>query len=85
MYGTLLSRYIILSPSARSFDGVQSHPRSKKWRTKRFPLYNHIGNLLNGLQAQGKGTERVGQVSASPKPHEDNTSPIHTHLVAMAP
>ncbi|TFK81401.1 hypothetical protein K466DRAFT_502170, partial [Polyporus arcularius HHB13444] len=54
---------------------IKSHPRSKKW-SKQFPLYNRIGNLLNGLQAQGKGTVHVGQVSASPKPHEDNTSSL---------
>ena len=33
----------------------------KKWCTKKFPLFNHIGNLLNGTHANGNDTVRVTQ------------------------
>jgi hypothetical protein len=32
----------------------QSHPKSKQWRTKPFPLYDEMADLVDGSRASGK-------------------------------
>ncbi|KAH9037598.1 Myb/SANT-like DNA-binding domain-containing protein [Lactarius pseudohatsudake] len=40
----------------------------KKYRTKPFPLYNAIGDLVDGTRATGKGAFRAGRTSAFEPP-----------------
>lgn len=48
---------------------------SRKYRTKPFPLYDPIGDLVDGSRATGEGTFHAGQVSAfAPPPSE---TPAH--------
>ena len=45
----------------------------KTFRTKPFPLYNAIGDLVDGTRATGEGVFQAGQTSA----FDRNVSPTH--------
>lgn len=41
----------------------QAHPKAKKWRTSRFPLYDEIAVLVDGIVATGEGAFHAGSDS----------------------
>ena len=52
-----------------------SNNKLKTFRTKPFPLYNTIGDLIDGTQATGEGVFQAGQMSA----FDCNISPTHNN------
>ena len=58
---------------------IQVHPTAKTWRTKGFPLYNKILEIVDGIVATGEGTFHAGQpipLTIQPEPIQERSTSL---------
>ena len=55
-------QHILSDPS------LQKHPKAQPFRKKGFPLFDDIGNLIDGTRATGEFAFRAGQSRQTPGP-----------------
>ena len=46
----------------------QSHPKSKPWHTKPFPLYDNIAELVDGMHASGEKWAKIKKKKGEEEP-----------------
>ena len=68
---------------------MQNHPKASPFRKKGFPLFDELGDLIDGTRAMGEFAFRVGnnsgpshtRHSSPPTPPQDDYVPIDPRLL----
>lgn len=65
VWEALLKVRLLISTYCTVLTALQKHKGVGKWQTRSFPLYDRIAALIDGKQAKGDRTVRVGEVDTS--------------------
>ncbi|KLO17660.1 hypothetical protein SCHPADRAFT_867773 [Schizopora paradoxa] len=78
------AKKVIEASSDAWADWIKSDSKVESWRDKRFPLYNEIGNLVDGAHATGEAAISISETQQMENPsQETQTSPSEGEDVGL--